>query len=432
MEKQTSISKLEGEGGPHPTTSADVTKVPLAALELTPSIRIPPVWMLGIASGLSTFGLTITIPLLVEIANQFDADYASVQFVISVYMLGLALAQPMCGILCDLLGRRPVMLAGFALFVAASIGAALTDSLTGLIALRFLQAVGASVGTVVSRAVVRDTRDAMKTTVAIGHIAAVMGIAPIVAPVFGGWLGAAMGYRSVFIASAAIGLVVLVLLYRTLPETLNRAQTRLGLPILLKNYSVLLRSRAFLGFSMIYGFAQGSFFSFMTVGAAIFETELNMTARSFGTAWSLMALSYVAGAVISARLNQRIGMIRVLEIAVIVTFVTGCLTPVWAVISGPTLASVLVPVTILMISASGIIPGGIAGVVNAHPEMAGTASGLSNALALLFGGAFTVFAGILYQENYTNIAVLIAVSATLTALSWAMVRSIMIKKAATG
>src|SRR5690606_24965566 len=89
MEKKSPISKLEGEGEPNPTTSEDEAKAPLPALESTPSIRIPPVWMLGIASGLSTFGLTITIPLLVEISNQFNADYASVQFVISAYMLGL-------------------------------------------------------------------------------------------------------------------------------------------------------------------------------------------------------------------------------------------------------------------------------------------------------------------------------------------------------
>jgi DHA1 family bicyclomycin/chloramphenicol resistance-like MFS transporter len=321
------------------------------------------------------------------------------------------------------------MLAGFAMFVIASIGAALTDSLPSLIVLRFLQAVGASVGTVVSRAVVRDTRDAIRTTVAIGHIAAVMGIAPIIAPVFGGWVGSTLGYRSVFFATATIGLLVLVLMYRTLPETLNRAQVRPGLLSMLENYRRLFRSRAFLGFSMLYGFTQGSFFAFMTVGAAVFESELNMTAGSFAITWSLMALAYVAGAVVSARMSQRIGLARLLEITVIVTCVTGCLTPVWTGVSGPTLASVVIPVTILMVSASAIIPGGIAGVVNAHPEMAGTASGLSNALALMFGGAFTLLAGLFYQGSYSNIAALIAVAVTLTGLSWLLVRSNMVKPA---
>ncbi len=179
---------------------------------------------------------------------------------------------------------------------------------------------------------------------------------------------------------------------------------------------------------MVYGFTQGSFFAFMTAGAAIFEYDLDMSARSFGTAWSLMALSYVMGAVISARLNLIFGTFRVLEVAVIVTFLAGCLTPVWSAFTGPTLAAVVIPMTILMIAASGIVPGGMAGVINSHPDMAGTASGLSSALALLFGGAFTILAGMLYQENYTNVATLIAIATTITGVSWLLVRRIMIRQ----
>ena len=207
MKFQSKSSRLKATSSDEPASSQPCAEV----AELPPSgegrarVNIPSVWLLGLASSLSSFGITIVIPIMVTLSTQFNADYASVQFVLSAYILGISLSQPFIGILCDQIGRRPVILAGFAIFVVASIGAAWTDSLSGLIALRFLQAVGASVGTVAARAIVRDTRNALETTVTMGQIAAMMGFAPIVAPVVGGWLGAAFGYRSVFIATAALG-----------------------------------------------------------------------------------------------------------------------------------------------------------------------------------------------------------------------------------
>jgi DHA1 family bicyclomycin/chloramphenicol resistance-like MFS transporter len=385
-------------------------------------VRIPSVWLLGLASGLSSFGVTIVIPAMVAISAQFNADYASVQFVISAYILGISLAQPFIGILCDQIGRRPVMLAGFAMFVVASIGASWTDSLSGLIVLRFLQAVGASVGTVAARAVVRDTRSPLETTVAMGQIAAIMGFAPIAAPAIGGWLGAALGYRSVFIATAALGLLVLILMYRTLPETLDRTQTTSHFSGLLKNYRALMRSRRFWGFTLVFGFVQGSFFTFMAVGAAVFEADLGLDARDFGTTWALMSVAYVLSAMASSRLTRTLGSGWVFGVTVVLTLLSGWLMFVWTSVSGATFLSVLAPLTLLMIGAGGVLPASMAGVVNAHPEMSGTASGLSSALAMLFAGAFTVLSGVFYKGTFETVAILITISTTITALSWLLVR----------
>jgi DHA1 family bicyclomycin/chloramphenicol resistance-like MFS transporter len=314
------------------------------------------------------------------------------------------------------------MLVGFAMFVVASIGASWTDSLSGLIVLRFLQAVGASVGTVAARAVVRDTRGPMETTVAMGQIAAIMGFAPILAPAMGGWFGTAFGYRSTFIATAALGLLVLVLMYRTLPETLDRTQITSRLADLLKNYSTLMRSRSFLGFTLVFGFVQGSFFAFMAVGAPVFETDFGLDAADFGTAWALMAMSYVSSAIISSRLTRMFGSDWVLGATTILTLLAGWLMFAWTTLSGATMLSVLAPMTLIMVAAGGVLPAAMAGIVNAHPEMSGTASGLSSALAMLFGGVFTVLSGVFYQGKFETVAILIVTSTTITALSWLLVR----------
>ena len=84
--------------------------------------------------------------------------------------------------------------------------------------------------------------------------------------------------------------------------------------------------------------------------------------------------------------------------------------------------SLLLPLSGLMVAAGGITPISLAGAVNAHPDMAGTSSGLSSALGIVLGGLFTVLAGFLYKGDFTPIVWLVALSTTLTALSWLVIR----------
>ena len=144
--------------------------------------RTPLLLLLSVASALSPFGMVVLVPTLNEFARLYGVDYAATQFLISSYLFGLAAAQPFSGILCDRLGRRPVLLLGFAFFTLASLACAVVASLPALVALRFLQAVGVSVGTVASRAIVRDTHDEQGTARAMAYIAAAMGVAPVIAP----------------------------------------------------------------------------------------------------------------------------------------------------------------------------------------------------------------------------------------------------------
>ena len=165
--------------------------------------------LLALASGMSPFGMTMILPALPAISARFDADYALVQLVVSGYLLGVALAQPISGFLCDRFGRRPVIIAGFGIFVFASIGCALATSLPQLVAFRFLQAVGGSAGPVASRAIVRDTYSAEMGARALSWITVGLGVAPILGPMVGGWLLPVAGLRAVFLLSASVGAILL-------------------------------------------------------------------------------------------------------------------------------------------------------------------------------------------------------------------------------
>jgi DHA1 family bicyclomycin/chloramphenicol resistance-like MFS transporter len=383
---------------------------------------MPSVWLLGLASGLSPFGITMAVPVLATIAAGFEVEFGAAQFVISAYLFGLAIAQPFNGFLCDRFGRRPVMLSGFIVFVAASFAAAFTQSISALIAFRFLQALGVSVGTVASRAVVRDTRGAAGSAEAMAYIAAIMGFAPIIAPILGGWLGALGGYSAVFLSTALMGAVIWVLMFFSLDETLDPGRATPAWSDWMRNYRILFTSPAFIAYSLIFGFVQGSFFAFLAVGSAVFQSDFGIGARDFGLIWGLMAITYVTGAVVCGRLTRRLGSAPVMNAAVLITLVSGWILTFLVLLFGTSLGGLLAPLAVLMVAAGGITPGSLAGAVNAHPEMAGTASGLSSAIGIVVGGTFTVVAGFVYQGDFAPVSWLVGLSASLTALSWGLVR----------
>ena len=381
-------------------------------------MRAPSVMLLGVASGLSIFGMAIIVPSTNSIAEHFDAGFASVQFVISAYLFGLAIAQPVSGVLCDRFGRRPVMLSGFTLFTLASLVCAAAPTLPSLVLARFLQAVGVSVGAVTARAILRDTRDGEKMAEAMSYLAAIMGVAPVLAPLVGGLLDSFIGFRSIFVVTAAIGATVLLAMHARLTETLSRDHVPPGWHELIGNYRVLIGSPQFVGYTLIFGFKQGAFFSFLAVGAPFFLTAFGVDAKTFGMIWGIMAVAFVAGATLGAKLTPRIGTNRVMQISIWSTFVIGLL--MLAVTQADTLspAMLLVPLGMLMIFAGSGTPGAQAGAVLPHPEMAGTASGLSSAVGLVVGGSFTVVSGSLYTGEFRPIGTLIFVATLASALSW--------------
>ncbi len=378
--------------------------------------------MLGFASALSPFGMVVVVPTLNALAQRYGTDFGEVQYIVSAYLFGLGIAQPFSGLLCDRFGRRPVVLAGFALFVLASIGCAEVDTLDWLIGLRFLQAIGVSVGTVASRAIIRDTHDEAGTASAMSLMAVAMGVSPVLGPVIGGLLGNAFGPQSVFWASAILGAIAWLQIRFRLTETLSAdAVITITARHLLSEYRDLLKSRVFMGYTLMYGLVQGAYFAFLAVGAAVFEHDLQLGQRGFGLVWGLMAIAYVSAAFLAGRLNRVLGLSGTLRLGMAATLLTGW--AIFALATGPGLSRLpFITLLALLTAASGlVVPGSMAGAVNYRPEIAGTSTGLSSALGLLIGGGFSIVSGVLYKGSFPPVATLMAAGATLTLITGWMV-----------
>jgi DHA1 family bicyclomycin/chloramphenicol resistance-like MFS transporter len=378
--------------------------------------RRPPLVLLALASSLSPFAMAIVLPAVAAIGTRFNADYASVQFVLSAYLVGLGVTQPFSGILCDRLGRRPVLLGGASLFLVASIGCALAPTLPVLVGFRLLQAVGISVGTVASRAMIRDTHDVLEMPRALARLAAAMGVAPVIAPVIGGSVGALAGPPGIFGVTALLGAIVLAWIAWELVETRPAAVASESAAGILSAWRELLASPSFVGHTLLYGFMQGAFFAFLAVGAAVFEQDLGIGQRDFGLIWGAVGIAYIVSAVLAGRLIARSGMQRVLRASAGLAFAGGCAVLVATLAFGVTATGLLLPLLVMMTANGFVTPVALAGAVGGRPAIAGTAAGLSSAVGLVMTGVFAVIAGFTYRGDFLPIAALMAAATGCTAL----------------
>ncbi len=372
--------------------------------------------LLSATSAVSPFALIVLAPALGALAQQYAVGSGNIQFLISAYVLGIACAQPVSGILCDRLGRRPVLLGGFACLVIASIVCAFVERLDVLIALRFLQGAGASVGTVTSRAVVRDMHDDANAARAMSYIAAFMGLAPILAPAVGGIVSASYGPQSVFLLSAALGAVIWTWALVKYPETADpRGHDHPTLHQWFDSYKQLVRSRVFVGYSLMYGLAQAVFLTFMTVGAAVFAHDLGRDSTYFGITWGSLAIAYVSGAMICGKLTMSFGQRRLLRFGLTTLLIGGWLLLALIAVFGVTFWTLIAPLLILSLANGIVTPLSLAGAISYRPMIAGSSSGLSSAIGLSLSGVFTIIAGAVYVDSFWPVAVIMTGLATLAA-----------------
>ena len=385
----------------------------------------PSNFLLGVASGISPFGMAIAIPTLESFAQLYQAPYSTVQFIISAYLLGLASSMPLVGFLSDKIGRRPVLLSGLVLFIAASIICSTTDSLNSLIFWRVLQGVGASVGSVMARAIIRDTNNASETARSLSRVTAIMGISPMIAPVIGG-----IGYQifgnpnGIFIITAAIGIVVLIAILLKLPETRNVELTEsTSREPWSDKYRYLLGSKVFVGSSLIYAFTTGAFFAILAVASTVFYNDLGIDSAGFGFVWSCLTILYTISAFMGGNLSSKYGLMKVLLAGVIFNVMAGLVFFFLVKALDVTLISVIVPLIILFFAHGFIVPMALAKAVSARPEIAGSSSGLSSALGLVIGGMFSVLSGLVFDGRLLPIALIVAVSTMLCGMSYLLVFS---------
>lgn len=269
-----------------------------------PLVNIPP-WLIlmGLLTALGPLAVDMYLPAFPAIAQGLQASQGDVERTLASYLLGLALAQLAYGPLADRFGRKPPLLLGLAIFIVASVGCALSETIGQLSFWRIAQAFGGAAGMVIPRAVIRDNFDTRDASRALSVLMLVMGVTPILAPLVGGQVLLFGSWRMLFGIMAGAGLLLFVASLRQMRETLppeNKIALRPG--IIWRNYTGLLAHRKFLCFTLAGGMGSAGMFAYISGAPRVFIEIYGVDPAYFGFYFGANAAALILASQLSARL----------------------------------------------------------------------------------------------------------------------------------
>ncbi|MBB4236859.1 DHA1 family bicyclomycin/chloramphenicol resistance-like MFS transporter [Rhizobium esperanzae] len=242
-----------------------------------------------------------------ELAQGFGTSVGEVQLSLSLFLLGLAIGQLFYGPVIDGWGRKLPLVSGVAFFAAISLSIVFAPNIETFLVLRFLQAVGGCAGMVVGRAIISDLYDKQEAATLLSSVMAIQALAPIVAPVIGGYVTATAGWHSIFALLAGIGFVCLLAVILTIPESLpSSARQRESLSQTLTNYGQLLANRSFLLPAIVGGLSFAVGFAFVSGSSFIYMTLYGVSAEVYGWLFALNAVGIIVGAILNGAMLRRI------------------------------------------------------------------------------------------------------------------------------
>ena len=348
--------------------------------------------ILACLSMLGPFSIDTYLPSFPSIAAEFEIDLDIVQQTLTVYLLAMAVITPFHGTLSDAVGRRPVILWGLAVYLAASIGAFFAGSFSFLLLCRLVQGMSAGVGMVVGRAMIRDRFSGPEAQTVMSYTTVVFGLAPVLAPILGGWLEVVFGWRSVFGFLSFFGFLLLVACTLKLSESLPLARrSPLHLRATLKDYATMGSDPRFLLQSLAIALAASALFIYISAAPVFVLQILRLSETSFAWLFVPMIAGIMVGSLAAGRVAHfwrpertiRIGFFIMISAAIVNVLCAAFFTVAipWAVI----------PIMLCTFAMAFVSPAMTVLTLDLYPSRRGMAASLQSAFVM---GAFSIYSGL--------------------------------------
>jgi DHA1 family bicyclomycin/chloramphenicol resistance-like MFS transporter len=273
--------------------------------------------VLGALSIVGSAGITAYVPAFAAMGGALSVGLTGLQVSVVAYFLSIAICQLACGPLSDAWGRRPVLLAGLAVYAVGAAGCALSWSFAGFLAFRILQGIGACAPMILPRAIVTDRHAGKDAAPPMAVIMAVLCLSPILAPLAGRLVQQAAGWRAILWLEAGLGLAGFALAALGIRETRPAPQDRPTLPEILRRYRSLLLKGRFHSLVVIGSLGMAILMSFGRYSATTFIGRYGLPVDAYSLEFVVNAAVFGAGAFLMGLLALWIGLARTMRGAVI-------------------------------------------------------------------------------------------------------------------
>jgi DHA1 family bicyclomycin/chloramphenicol resistance-like MFS transporter len=375
--------------------------------------------VLGVLTAFGPLSIDMYLPSLPMIGVSFQTSAARVQLTLATFMFGMGLGQLVYGPLSDRYGRRRPLLAGVALYCVSSLGCALAPRVEALIALRFLQALGGAAGPVIARAVVRDMFAGAEIVRVLSIMTLVMGAAPILAPVLGGAVLAAAGWRAIFMVLTGLGVLALCLAFVFVPRRRAPQPTT----ALHESIRLLLRDRRFVVSALAGSFGQVILFAYISSAPFVFMNLLHMNAHDFALLFGMNATGFIASTQCNRFLLRRFSIAGIACAAALWLCAAHVVLLLAAYVWFPDTTRFAAALFVCVIGLGLLFPNVTALALERHASLAGLASSLMGALQ--FGSGALAAALVADGQSARPMVWMMSAGAALALIStWSLWRGI--------
>jgi DHA1 family bicyclomycin/chloramphenicol resistance-like MFS transporter len=366
--------------------------------------------LLAAMVSIAPFAIDTYLPALPALSSAFQDSPAAAQRTLATFFLGFAFGQSIVGPLIDRFGRKRPLYFGLGIFIVASFACTLAPNLDALAGLRLLQALGACCGGVVSRAIVRDLFEEQEGAHVLSRMILVMGLAPLLSPIIGGYFLVWFGWKSIFYLLGAIGCAILLLAHIRLNETHDPENVReLHLGSIFRDYWHLLSNRHFLGYGLGAGISSAGLFAFITGSPHVYIDIFHVKPEHFGFLFGLNALGFVAVSQTNAALIRRFALQRLLTSAQMVQATGGVVLLIDAYTGFGGLWGIVIPLLFYTPLNGAVMPPATALAMQPHRARAGLASALIGTLQFGCSAIASALLGALDPRTALPMALIVAV-----------------------
>jgi DHA1 family bicyclomycin/chloramphenicol resistance-like MFS transporter len=371
--------------------------------------------LLGALAACGPLSIDMYLPSLPSLADAFGTTAAAAQITLTSFMFGFSFGMLVYGPLSDAYGRRPILLGGIVLYAGASIGCALSTSIDALVALRFLQALGAGSASVLARAIARDAHEPIDAARVLSMLAIVTSIGPLLAPMIGGQLLLLGGWRAVFVVLTLFGIACAVATYLRVPETWpreKRASSALGRSF--AAYGRLLTDPVAWGHMLCGGMAFASMFAYITATPFVYIDYFHVKPQHYGFFFGLNIVGIIGWNVLNARIVRQVGSLRLISIASFVSVVAALAVALVCLTGWGGLWSIVVCL-FFVVGVVGLLSANCTtDLMHRYPHNAGAAAAVFGAVQLTLGALASLAIGLLHDGTPHGMGIVIAVTGMLT------------------
>ena len=369
--------------------SGDPARRPVMSNPVSPRLLA---FLLAALATIGPFSIDTFLPAMATIGHALDAKPLEIQQALTVYLFCYGLMMLWHGAISDAVGRRPVILTACLVFTLASLGCATADSLPELLFYRALQGLSGGAGLIVGRAIIRDTFEGAAAQRLMSQVTMLFSLSPAIAPVIGGWLYQGLGWRSIFVFMALVGLFLFLLCSWQLQES-HPAEHRRPLQIksLLASYRHVAATQAFRFLALAVACNFAGFFLYIPAAPVFLMRHLGLAPTEFLWFFGPAVSGIMLGAWLSGRMAGRRSARELVSIAYRIMATAAVANVLVCVMLPPALPWSVLPMALYAVGMSLAAPTITLFLLDRFPDLRGTVSSMQGftqtALSSLVAGA---------------------------------------------